>query len=178
MMISKTQGVYQIKNITTGEIYIGSAASSFTKRFSRHRIELKDGIHPNPKLQNSYNKYGTDIFEYSILEICDKTLCITREQYYIDTLNPAFNILRIAGSALGHVVSQATKDKISKSTKGIKKLSEEHKKKLSIALMGNTNGRYNKGMPKPPAKDLTRIKLRISALKQWERKKQNEYQRQ
>ena len=33
---------------------------------------------------------------------------IEREQYYIDTLNPEYNILKIAGSPLGYIHSEET----------------------------------------------------------------------
>jgi group I intron endonuclease len=42
-----------------------------------------------------------------------------REQYYIDKLNPEYNTLKIAGSSLGHKMTEETKTKISKSLKGI-----------------------------------------------------------
>ena len=109
-----------------------------------------------------------------MIELCNKNKCIEREQYYFDTLNPEFNILRIAGSGLGHVVSQETKDRISKTTTG-RKFTEEHKQKMRIAMKGNKNGRFTKGLKKPPVKDSTRLKLSIAAIKQWERIKQNEH---
>ena len=173
-MISKLKGIYQIKNTITNEIYIGSAASSFTKRWSRHRKDLRFNQHSNTKLQNSYNKYGVNSFEYSILEVCSKEDCIIKEQYYIDTFNPGFNILRIAGSALGHVVPIDIRLKISHTMKG-RQFSEEHKKNLSKSAIGNKNGKFTKDKPKPKVKESTKLKLRNAAIKQWERVKQNEH---
>ncbi len=46
-------------------------------------------------------KYGTSNFSLDILEYCEPNILISREQYYIDTLNPEYNILKIAGSRLG-----------------------------------------------------------------------------
>ncbi|WP_353824311.1 NUMOD3 domain-containing DNA-binding protein, partial [Acinetobacter baumannii] len=40
-------------------------------------------------------------------------------QYYFDTLNPKYNILKIAGSSKGVILSEETKAKISKSLKGV-----------------------------------------------------------
>lgn len=169
-MISKLQGIYQIRNTITNEIYIGSAASSFTKRWSRHRKDLKLNQHGNPKLQNSYNKYGVDAFEYTILEVCSKEDCIIKEQYHMDTLNPTFNILKIAGSALGHIVPIDTRSKISHTMKGIQ-FSEEHKKNLSKSAMGNKNGRFTKGKQKPKVKESTKLKLSISGKLAWKERK-------
>lgn len=50
-----------------------------------------------------------------------------REQFWIDNLKPAYNILPVAGSNLGYHHTEETKQKISNSTKGVKK-SESHAK--------------------------------------------------
>jgi group I intron endonuclease len=46
---------------------------------------------------------------------------IQREQYYIDLLNPEYNICKIAGSNLGFKHSEITKEKLSISKKGVKR---------------------------------------------------------
>jgi len=47
-------------------------------------------------------KYGHSSFSLSILEYCDVAKVIEREQYYIDTLKPEYNILQTAGSTFGY----------------------------------------------------------------------------
>ena len=47
-------------------------------------------------------KYGNSKFKLDILEYCAPEDCIKREQYYLDLLKPKYNILKIAGSSLGH----------------------------------------------------------------------------
>lgn len=42
---------------------------------------------------------------------------MVREQYYIDSLNPEYNILKMAGSRLGHKHSEETKAKLRKNAK-------------------------------------------------------------
>lgn len=42
------------------------------------------------------------------MEVCEKESLITREQHYINDLNPHFNICKIAGSSLGRKVSEQT----------------------------------------------------------------------
>ena len=95
-----------------------------------------------------------EAFEFEVLEIIDiddsiKENLLMREQFWIDNLKPAYNILPVAGSNLGYHHTEQTKQKISNSTKGVKKseshakhiregqkgrvLSEEHKAKLSQA---------------------------------------------
>jgi group I intron endonuclease len=46
--------------------------------------------------------YGYSKFRLQILEYCDSDKCIEREQYYLDSLNPEYNILKKAGSSLGY----------------------------------------------------------------------------
>ena len=43
-------------------------------------------------LQRAYNKYGKDAFSFEIIEICTFDSLLLREQFYLDTLNPEFNI--------------------------------------------------------------------------------------
>lgn len=101
--IEKT-GIYKILNSNTGDFYIGSTSVSFKKRFWNHKRLLELNKNPCIFLQNSYNKNKNFIF--SILEICEKDKCIEREQYYIDYLNPKYNICKIAGSSAGRVLSE------------------------------------------------------------------------
>jgi len=44
-------------------------------------------------------KYGYSSFSLSILEYCEPEQLIEREQYFIDLINPEYNILRTAGSS-------------------------------------------------------------------------------
>jgi group I intron endonuclease len=95
-------GIYCIKCLSNNKIYIGSTTRSFRLRLKRHRSDLIKQKHHSIYLQNSFNKYGKDDFEVTLLEyITDKSLVIKREQYYIDLLKPEFNIAPIAGSNLG-----------------------------------------------------------------------------
>jgi hypothetical protein len=47
------------------------------------------------------------------MEYCEPSLLLEREQYYINELNPEYNILKIAGNRLGSKHSDATKIKMS-----------------------------------------------------------------
>jgi group I intron endonuclease len=46
-------------------------------------------------------------------------------------------------------------------------VSEETRIKLSLASKGNTNGRFTKGLPKPPVSGETRAKLRAASVVAW-----------
>lgn len=79
-----------------GKIYIGSSCN-IQNRFSIHYRQLCIGNHDNPKLQLSWNKYGANNFSFSTIEICRPEDRLDREQYYINTLNPEYNIAKVVG---------------------------------------------------------------------------------
>ena len=87
-------GVYKITNLVNNKIYIGSS-SNLEQRLWCHRANLRHNKHHNPHLQNSWNKYGEDNFDYCILEVCDEKYQYEREQYYIDTYHPEYNIAEV-----------------------------------------------------------------------------------
>jgi len=66
-------------------------------------------------LQNAYNKYGKKYFIFYALEYCKDIT--EREQYYIDLLQPNYNIRLDAQNNLGLNCKQITKEKISKTLK-------------------------------------------------------------
>lgn len=111
-------GIYKIINTINNRIYIGSAFN-LNGRKSEHFSTLRKNKHRNSKLQNSYNKYGDENFLFEIIERCDKSILLEREQYYIDTLKPFFNICKIAGNTAGRKVSDSAKLKMSIAKKGI-----------------------------------------------------------
>ena len=54
-------GIYRIVNRATNECYVGQS-QRVKKRLREHFRLLEAQKHPNPRLQNSYNKYGPDCF--------------------------------------------------------------------------------------------------------------------
>lgn len=135
ILAHKISGVYQIVNITNGHRYIGSAID-IQRRWSSHVRLLCQNKSHSPYLQNAWNRYGKDCFEFSVIEQCDSFSVIEREQYYIDTLRPEYNMAGSAGSRLGVKHSQEARRKISEASKG-RKRSPEAIKKTADALRGN-----------------------------------------
>jgi hypothetical protein len=54
-MTKTKSGIYQIKNLITNEIYIGSS-KHLASRKAGHFCRLRKGKHQNPILQNHWNK--------------------------------------------------------------------------------------------------------------------------
>lgn len=105
----KYSGIYKIQSIIKPErVYVGSAISIERRRRS-HYLSLKLGNHRNSKLQNHFNKYGEDDLQFSVILECPKEQLLTREQDFIDMLNPWFNIYKVAGSPLGTKASKETR---------------------------------------------------------------------
>ena len=93
-------GIYKIENLVNGKFYIGSS-HNLSHRKSTHFYDLRNNKHRNIHLQRSFNKWGEKSFRFSILEECSIEFLIEKEQFYIDTFKPHYNILMIAGSGRG-----------------------------------------------------------------------------
>ncbi len=125
-------GVYIITHIASGNCYIGSSFD-ITLRFSQHRKLLMRNKHHSPRLQRSWIKYGADAFSFETLELVQDALLLVREQHYIDTLKPAYNVCKIAGSVLGVKHSDATKAKVSAASKKMWQ-DPKHREKIAPLL--------------------------------------------
>jgi len=128
-------GIYRITNIMNGMKYIGQSVN-IVKRTCEHKRDLKNNIHPNSRLQNSYNKYGIVNFEFTVLEECEVNQLTEKELYWInfyDTMNRniGYNIA-VAGNApmANRTHTEESKAKMSKFRK--------------ISTIGDGNGFYGK----------------------------------
>lgn len=160
-LANNISGVYMIKNNTRNKIYIGSSIC-LKSRLTTHFRDLKNNIHTNPKLQNSYNKTGLEGFELYILKLTINEELVQTEQYFLDNLLFAqqfinkednrfrvlgYNITPTAGSSLGRRLSPKTKEKIKDS---ILK-SERYKKAIKRGKDHWAYGKLalNRGKPQP-----------------------------
>jgi group I intron endonuclease len=99
-------GIYQIRNVISNKIYIGSSKDIY-KRWKQHKTLLKSNRHHSPYLQNAWNKDGDKNFEFTILQVVDdenqlldieqewldKTKCYNQEiGYNINTKTKGLNI--------------------------------------------------------------------------------------
>jgi group I intron endonuclease len=110
-------GIYIIKTKINNRVYIGSAINLYNRKHT-HLTHLKQNKHCNAKLQRFVNKYGIKNIYFECVEFCEKENLIKREQFYIDNLNPFYNIAKIAGSTLGAKITKEQSEKLSKLRKG------------------------------------------------------------
>ena len=101
-------GIYSITNWLTGERYIGESMD-IEERWCIHKQQLNANKHHNYKLQNAWNKYGEETFDFEVLEelampddykyrkMYLTILLLIRENYYInkyDSIASGYNIER------------------------------------------------------------------------------------
>ena len=105
-------------------------------------------------------KYGYSGFQLEILEYCEPSDVIDREQYYIDLLVPEYNILKIAGSSLGYKHLDEAKAKMRGEKHHFfgKKHTEEHIAKIRASVIAQQLGRSPSGEGRSPSEE-TRKKM-------------------
>ena len=60
-------GVYQIKNLVNGKIFVGSS-KNLPGKINSHRFQLKMGSHMNKALQKEYSNFGEKYFSFEVLD--------------------------------------------------------------------------------------------------------------
>ena len=112
-------GIYAIYNLLNGHFYIGSAVNLKARKAS-HWNKLRNNIHLNKHLQNTWNKYGEHNFSFDIIHECESKDVLKWEQWFIDPHygnDYCFNKRKMANSNLGMKWNDSTKLAISKSLK-------------------------------------------------------------
>jgi len=138
-----SSGVYQITNTSNGNFYVGSSVNIY-KRWKDHSRSLNRGNHHSDYLQNAWNKYGEENFKFEIIEeVLDKSKLIEREQYYLDTLKPEYNICPQAGKNTSGAAFYKNKEYQKRKNEAIKgfKQTTEARKKISASHIGNVNAK-------------------------------------
>lgn len=87
---SRKGGIYRIKNVISGIVYVGSA-KRFKERWGDHARSLVTGKHHTKHLQNAYSRYllecgNDDFLEFVVLEVMEnatKAERLAREEWWI-----------------------------------------------------------------------------------------------
>jgi len=138
-------GIYKIKNIKNNEYYIGSTIN-LVRRWSQHKSRLKYNTHHSIILQRAWNKYGKDSFIFEIIEECDPEFLFEKEQNYIDTFNPKYNVGLNACGGDNLTNNPNRQEIIQKMTESLKKrfleMTDDEKKLRSEACKGIKNSNF------------------------------------
>lgn len=128
-------GIYQIRNIVNGNIYIGQSVDLYFRE-KRHFSELRHDRHHSRHLQHAYNKYGADNFVFEVLIYCKPEELTRLEQEIVDRASPAYNICReCVETSKGVKRTEESRKKSSNSHRGVP-LSEEHRKHIGESGRG------------------------------------------
>lgn len=151
----KKSGIYRWTNLINGKSYIGSSVNlerrfKFYYNISSLETQIKKG---RSNISLALLKQGYSAFSLEILEYCEPSVAISREQHFLDLLQPEYNILKYAGSSLGR---KHTEDTIAK-LKALSLTSEQKAKRLEHLKILNAN-------PEFKAKRLEQLNLLIQIL--------------
>ncbi len=132
-------GIYAIKHLPSGRVYVGSAIN-FAQRWRVHRCLLNKGRHHSPHLQAAWAKYGEAEFSFERLLLCKPADMLMYEQILIDGMQAfdrrhGFNADRVAGSRAGATHSPQAREKI-RAARAKQVFSEETRAKWSANRTG------------------------------------------
>lgn len=156
--------IYKIVNVLTGDLYIGST-NNYKKRIGEHKRKLDQNKHHSPKLQNAWNKYSGDFFEFHLITDCIVENKLMWEQIYFDIYKPKYNISKSSSAPMEgrkHSKKTITKLKDRKVQSGDEHYSRkqgfslEHKEKIRQSRIGTKRSVATKQKMSETSKRLNR----------------------
>jgi group I intron endonuclease len=167
----KNSGIYKIIHKDSGKYYVGRS-SNLKKRLKEHLYMLTNNNHHNDFLQNAWNKYGNDAFEFIISEYVENNMSLLKEyeQKYLDIIkNDRLNGINNSyncdeNSEFGGPMSEQSRLKISTANRN-RIWKDESRKKLSILNKGKNNKMYGTIGPNRDKKLSNETRLKISKSK-------------
>ena len=88
--MEKISGVYRITNTVSKDFYIGSS-KNVKHRWAKHKCQSTWKECPNNPMYLDMKHYGTDKFEFEILEEVEIDKLKETEQQFIEKLKPTYN---------------------------------------------------------------------------------------
>lgn len=165
-------GIYLITCTKNRRRYVGSARN-IEIRWGKHRSDLTLKKHHNIHMQRSWDKYGATAFEWAIIEIVDDAnLILSREQFWMDTLHPEFNISPFANrpTMAGHKMPASFSRQLSdRNRKAWASMSPEDRKARGHLLSERTRQAYADGKlskERAPHSEETRAKIKTARARQ------------
>lgn len=112
--------IYKIVNVLEPtSIYIGSA-KNLKSRIYHHINSLKNNDHHSYLLQRAVNKHGLNNFNVHIIDFVKEKDLKVKEQWWLDILEPFYNIAKIADRPESSTDTLETRLKISQTQRGKK----------------------------------------------------------
>lgn len=138
-------GIYTFTAPSGGQ-YVGSS-TDIVRRIRVHRLDLRNGRHPNSTLQRAFDKYGDSLVSRPLL-YCRRADLLFFEQRAIDVLRPQYNQSKIAGRI---EFTPEVRAKMRAAQLG-KKMPIDLIEKQRERLLGNTYNAGKKASPETRAK--------------------------
>ena len=92
----KKKGIYTITNLKNNKVYVGSSVN-LGSRLNDHKHKLINNEHANIYLQNDWNKYGEDNFEFKIIKLVEMETDLPKEEKsLIDISKQEFGVYNIS----------------------------------------------------------------------------------
>lgn len=161
-------GIYKITNCINNKVYIGKSIDILNRRWPYHKNLLNNGTHINQHLQNAWNKYGEENFDFSIILECDKEELDKYEIYYIAVYKsylPEYGYNKTYGGD-GSIPTEETRAKMSASHMGILG-TPESRAKQSSKLRGENNPMYGRKKELSPVYGKPKSDKTIQKLKDY-----------
>lgn len=132
--------IYIIINKITDKVYVGQTKRKVNERFTQHKYHLKAKKHDNEHLQNAWNKYGPESFEF--YQLCDDLTSEEADNFEVSLiswygeLDLCYNL--DSGGHKNKIVSPETREKFRLNWLG-RTHTEETKEKCRQAKLGSSH---------------------------------------
>ena len=139
------KAIYSLTNKVNNKKYVGSSVN-VKNRWRQHRHQLNKQIHGNSHLQSSWNKYGAEAFEFSVLEECNNLE--EREQYWIEyynCINAGYNQRLNCSTNRGIKRSEEFKEACRERWLGHVQSEEQIAKRIETMRLKKESGEYQHG---------------------------------